>query len=382
MHRFLQPDAIFINGKLTRNCVAVLDGIGGLCIEEASQVKPEKIERFENECWTEAPILAHAHLESYDAPSAEWPRKSFSEWVGSLLEWRASTNRLSPEESASASLEELRNYGCGGVLSHVSEVSARSSLHEECKALPMLWALSEVFEPTGKLSSDKMAELQTNPAVALHSPFGVSLEVASSLFSSHDLVSIHLGEHQEEREFLAHASGPLAALFEERSRMLPPQRFTSPVDWLEAAGGLREGVLAVHASELKKGELNRLLGAGVKVVWCPGTHNYFERPEPIFSLVMKEPPLLGCDSRASNESLDPMREFRLACSECPGFSPLEWWKSLTTRAQGTLDPQRKAHLPLLRWELGDTELSPTGTGFCEWLAGPDAPLHGKLLPLS
>jgi len=37
---------------------------------------------------------------------------------------------------------------------------------------------------------------------------------------------------------------------------------------------------------------------------------------------------LGCDSMASNTTLSPLHEFRVACEEMPEYAPSDWWNAL------------------------------------------------------
>lgn len=283
-----------------------------------------------------APILAHAHLESFDAPSADFQCGSFSQWVTSLLDWRDSADRLSPEESAQLSRQELFVNGCGLVATHVGEERAEGDLEP---GLPEVIALTEVFQPSGEIPT-----LPDFPyrGVALHSSFSVADNVASHIFSlasDDNFVSLHLGEHIDERQFLESATGEMADLFIERGLELKSDAYSSPVDWLEKMGGLKPSVVAVHCSNLSAKELAQLNHAGVDVVFCPGTHKYFRRERPAFGDVPSLLPALGCDSRASNTVLDPLRELRLAAELIPEISCQMWWQSLTGRGAEVLKRQ-------------------------------------------
>ncbi len=196
---------------------------------------------------------------------------------------------------------------------------------------PELRLIPEVFAPDPEEAEATLSELagEGRTWAALHAPFSVSPELARRVFRSFPRVSIHLGEHEEERRFLAAGEGPLATLFRARGRPAPAGRWPSPVDWLADTGGLRSGVLAVHGSALSGEELARLHGAGVRVVWCPGTHAWFGRAKPAFAASGFLPAALGCDSRASNEALSPLHEFRCAHRLLPEVPVSTWWRILT-----------------------------------------------------
>ncbi len=292
---------------------------------------------FPGELWTAAPVLAHAHLESFDAPSEEWGGAGFSTWVAQLLAWRQRQGRLSAPASAAASLAELLHFGCGLVATHVAEAGADGTAYQA--VLPHVLAMQEVFAPAAAdFDGEFLTTIQAGAAIALHAPFSIADEVAAAVFqaAAGQLVSIHLGEHEEERQLLASGTGPLADLLTSRGRSLKQQRWASPVDWLDAVGGLQPGTLVVHGSNLNVAELQRLADAKVGVVFCPGTHHYFERPLPAFVAAGVALPALGCDSRASNSCLDPLRELQLAYAMMPEPGAQAWWHALTSTGAAVL----------------------------------------------
>lgn len=282
---------------------------------------------FPEEVWTVAPVLAHAHLESWDAPAKQWQRESFTEWVQELMAWRAQ-DRLTPQQSAQQSLHALGQAGAACVAAHVGEPFAVADALAATPGAPRVLAWQE-WIGAGELKEPWPG----CDGFALHAPYSVPMPQARALLarsqSRGEILSLHLGEHAEEREFLAYATGPMADMVQALQGNLPESRFTSPVDWLEAAGGMRSGVLAVHGGDLSAEELQRLQRAGVSLVFCPGTHEYFARPRPAFVEAGGRPPALGCDSMASNQCLDPLYELRLACQQMPEFGPQAWWTALT-----------------------------------------------------
>jgi len=297
-------------------------------------------QRFEGEIWAAAPVLAHAHLESFDAPSDGWRRSSFALWVEDLLTWRMHSERLTSTASALLSLEELERNGCGLVLSHVAERGAEGQAR---KALPEVLPLTEVFAPDADSFSAKLLEkAKQNGGIALHAPYSVAPEVARQVFTSmrdQGLVSIHLGEHEEERTYLVDGAGPMADLLARRERPMVGGQWTSPVDWLRDMGGMREGVLAVHGGNLTAAEIQELERAGVAMVFCPGTHLYFDRPPTAYAESGMTLPALGCDSRASNAVLDPLRELALAYQSMPVHGAQAWWGALTVTGARALQRQ-------------------------------------------
>ncbi|TAH34991.1 MAG: hypothetical protein EYC70_14465 [Planctomycetota bacterium] len=391
--QFLRPDAILSDAEaLYLDHVLLVEGahIAAL-VPYAELGRAYPVQRYPGELWTAAPVLAHAHLESHDAPSARWRRERFAEWVGELLAWRAQAGRLSPRESAWRALAELSAAGCGLVLAHVGEPGADGRFGPQRQAAPRfpeVVAFPEIFAPDPAETEDWLARLDRRPpqaggGYALHAPYSVSESLATGVFARARawsvLVSIHLGEHAEERQMLQGA-GPLSDLFAARGRPGKSGTWRSPVDWLAAVGGLRAPTLAVHGGDLDAAELDRLHRAKVPVAWCPGTHEYFNRPRPAFGGAGLPPPALGCDSRASNAALDPLREVRLARRLLPEFGPQAWWAALThggaqalrRRELGVLAAGRQARVLRLPWSgesapaelcdrlTGDAQLRPLG----------------------
>ena len=364
--RYLRPAAALLQpSELAVGHVLVLDE------KERIQawLQPEdcppgaEVEEYPDERWVAAPRLLHAHLESYDAPSANWPRTTFAAWAEALLAWRLTVeDRLSVREAVQASARELADLGCGFVLASASEPGAQQAQDAGALAVES-WP--ELFEPDPAQARSTWARFcQESPDVrglALHAPFSVSPELARLALEwaqeSGRYVSIHLGEHEDERALLRDHAGPLADLLRARGRELPSRRWDSPVAWLEdVAPGPRPRVLAVHAGALSETELQALQAKQIQVVFCPGTHRYFERPQPRFEAAGLPAPLLGCDSRASNAELNPWAELREAASLLPKYTGQEWWAALTTRAaaalgddasEGSLLPGRKARIARL-----------------------------------
>ena len=207
----------------------------------------------------------------------------------------------------------------------------QGQLRPECLRFPELLAPDPA---DAELVYASVAErLAVGGGVALHAPYSVSEALASRVFAaarkSGAVVSIHLGEHREESKLLAGEPGALGKLMERVGGGPKMARWSTPVDWLASVGGLQPGTLVVHAGTLGAHELRRLDAAGVAVVFCPGTHAWFGRQATSFEGAAIPAPALGCDSRASNRSLDPLREFRLAVEQMPAFSPQCWWHAAT-----------------------------------------------------
>jgi cytosine/adenosine deaminase-related metal-dependent hydrolase len=392
----LLPEALLQDSLILQERTALVVNAAGQvqALLPASAIPASMPQRsFPGEVWAAAPVMAHAHLESFDAPSLDWGGSGFSAWVEQLLAWRQQPQRLPAEQSAALSLAELQRYGCGLVATHVAEAGADGAATADvaataaCNAAaesnflapvaPQVLAMQEVFAPSAEdFDASLLEAVKAGQALALHAPFSIACETAAAVFAAArgSLISIHLGEHAEEREYLAEGTGPLADLLAARGRSLKAERFASPVDWLQSVGGLKAGTLAVHGGDLNTSELQRLAAANVGVVFCPGTHVYFGRGSPTFVAAGAPLPALGCDSRASNQRLDPLRELKLAFALMPQPGAQAWWHALTKRGAevlqasswGSLAPGKTASV--LRLSL-QSEHAPqlTASAVCEAL---------------
>lgn len=373
----LLPNALLRDPWTLQKRVALLVNEAGViddicCAENLPAGVP--VERFDDEVWVAAPILAHAHLESFDAPSATWRRNGFTPWVEDLLTWRMQAKRLTSAESARFSLQELEQHGCGLVLSHVAERGAEGHAR---RGLPEVLPCTEVFAPDAdSFSPDLLEKAKQNGGIALHAPYSVAPEIARQVFTAmrgHGLVSVHLGEHEEERAYLVQGTGPMAELLAKRERPMVGGQWTSPVDWLRDMGGLHDGVLAVHGGDLSTAELQELEAAGVCLVFCPGTHLYFNRTSTAYGEPGVAIPALGCDSRASNAVLDPLREVALAYASMPKPGAQAWWGGLTQNGARALHRQDLGSLEVgklarpLRLLQVPEEVQRTAAGLCEFL---------------
>ncbi len=331
--RALLPDALLLHARRLEERVGILtDGEGRIAaLLPEAELPAARWERFPGEIWTAAPVLAHAHLDGWDAPVERLRRAPFAAWIEDLLEWRGAPGRMSPAASAGAALGELQARGCGLVAVHAGEPGV---LPPPPSAVEVL-AWREVLDPFPAQGAEAAADAWRTAAVdcaglALHAPYTVDLGLARCLFArGQQPFSLHLGESPEEREFLRSGSGPLADLLRTRRGRAPTERFASPVAWLAAAGGLGPATLAVHCGDLDVAELRALASAGTTIAFCPGTQDWFGRSRPAFAAAGVYPDALGCDSRASNVALDPLREFRLACAQFPERSRSAWWTALT-----------------------------------------------------
>jgi len=166
--------------------------------------------------------------------------------------------------------------------------------------------------------------------LAPHAPYSVSPALFQKLKSLAAKfrcpISCHLAEVAEESVFLKDGGGPMGPLLEERQAADPGWRppGMSPVRALQEIGCLA-GMQAVHLNCVEADDWPDLPGLR-GAVFCPGSTRWFRRGRWLAVRRLLDLGVavgLGTDSLASNDSLDFLREIRLAGAMLPEVSRSE-----------------------------------------------------------
>ncbi len=181
--------------------------------------------------------------------------------------------------------------------------------------------LEQIFQNHAP-SGDKM-----RLGLAPHAPYSVSPALFKELRRLADHyrcpVSCHVAEVPEEAQFLKQGDGDFLDLLHRRGvydSSWRPEDLT-PVQYLAQLGVL-DSLLCVHLNHVEA-DLDLLVERGAKAAFCPGSTCWFGRPVwmPVKALWDRGVPVgLGTDSLASNESLNFLREIRLAGTLLPEVS--------------------------------------------------------------
>ena len=181
--------------------------------------------------------------------------------------------------------------------------------------------LDQIFQ--NHAPSGKMMRLGLAP----HAPYSVSPALFKELRRLadhyHCPVSCHVAEVPEEAQFLKQGDGDFLDLLHRRGvydSTWRPDGLT-PVQYLAQLGVL-DSLLCVHLNHVEA-DLDLLVERGAKAAFCPGSTCWFGRPVwmPVKALWDRGVPVgLGTDSLASNESLNFLREIRLAGTLLPEVS--------------------------------------------------------------
>lgn len=124
--------------------------------------------------------------------------------------------------------------------------------------------------------------------------------------------SIHVAEHPEEIEFLAHGTGFCREVLDALGRWNPWWRppGTSPVKYLERLHVLDAQTLLVHAVHLSDDDWDLVVSKRCPVCFCPRSNRNLQVGEPDLAKALRYglTVALGTDSLASNTDLDLFAE--------------------------------------------------------------------------
>ncbi len=287
-------------------------------------------------------VNAHCHLDYTDVAGKIPPVKFFTDWIKTLMQFKAGWNFSEYAQSWLAGAKMLVHTGT----TTVADVEAVPEL------LPHVWTATPLrvcsfLEMTG-VKSRRAADLLLNeteefisglpPARsfaglsphALYSTTPELMRKAAKLCARRDWqMTTHVAESEQEFEMFMHGRG---SLFEWLSgqRDLSDCGEGSPVQQLEKLGMLSRNLLAVHVNYLGDGDAGLLAHRNVSVAHCPRSHAYFRhRPFPFEELSKARVNIgLGTDSLASISrartqpvELNMFGEMQLFASNHPGVLP-------------------------------------------------------------
>ena len=306
----------------------------GRIMEVRSGLSRESFEGVTHD-WSDCLILpgfvnAHCHLSLSGLKGKVQPQARFVDWIQSVVAENAS---LSWADRVDALHREARILVQTGVTA-IGDYFSHPELMVEYEALPFRQVLFlETLGFQSDLADEKArsveAVLAQHPAgadslvrlaIAPHAPYSVSPILFKQLKKLADRMgccfSSHVAEVEEEIRLLSRGTGDFVELLKKRNAYDPswiaPGR--GPIQYLEQLGVLRN-MTAIHLNYLEEPDVERLVENHVGAVFCPGSSCWFGRKKwmPVKGLLDRGISVgLGTDSLASNESLDFLREIRLA----------------------------------------------------------------------
>lgn len=314
---------------------------------------------------------AHAHL-NLTAAAGLLPAgdDGFTGWVRRLI---ATTERWPSslvDQSVTAGLDLLLASGTTTVVHQSTLPRLDRFLNHPVRSI----VLHEVIGFKDEWCERLLAEARTwleqarrkcrgtrvQPGLAVHSLYSSGPRLARALAATarecQVPFAVHLAETQDELQFLHRGTGPFRDLLAARGAWdeswRPPQ--CSPVELADSLGLLAAPGFAAHCNYLTRDDASLLARGSLRPVWCPGSHAFFGHSQWPAELLSQAgtPVCLGTDSLASNNSLDMLREARLAIARAPAGAAEEWLATAAgsgwpSRAGAGISPGAPADLQLV-----------------------------------
>jgi len=292
-------------------------------------------------------INAHTHLELSWLRGRVPPASKFTDWVKTLFAIRgrpdsamttsqiaaihdaiaearaAGTAAVGDISNSLASVEPLRRAGVDGVVFH--------------ELLGFTERDGSLIERTRFLRESALAS-GARVSLAPHAPYSTSLELFRAIRAAVDeqacpIMSVHLGESQEEVEFLEKGSGPWRRMLELigawRDDWTVPH--CDPVTYLDRAGVIDARTLIVHGVQLTDAALARLASIGATVVACPRSNAWVGVGYPPVERFYRSgvQVAVGTDSLASVDDLNVFAELKAMRWLAPGVAAATLLESAT-----------------------------------------------------
>ena len=306
-------------------------------------------------------VNAHTHLELSYLRDRVPPSTRFINWIRVLMAARkqfpdASDPRIL--RAAQEGIDEARASGTG-LVGDISNTLVTVPLLRDAGL-----AAHVFYELLGFNTSDPEKRVQDARAqareaarpddpirvsLAPHAPYSVSPGLFSAIRADLDgeatrVSSVHLGESEEEIEFLADGVGAWRTLLEElgvwTDAWTPPG--SSPVAYLADLGFLDSRVIVVHGVQFSGEDLATLRSLGVTVVSCPRSNKYVGVGDPPLEAfyAMGVSVAFGTDSLASVQDLNMFSELAHARRLAPRVSARTLLESATLCGASALGFER------------------------------------------
>ena len=312
-------------------------------------------------------INPHTHLEFSDQeePLGE-PRAAFVEWIRMVIAERT-RKRRDPIGAIQRGLAESRRAGVVAIGETATlppdDYSASDPLPTPVLFHEVIGFSSARIKSSQRALEDRLAsggQVGRQQGISPHAPYTVHPDLLArlaALAAQQNLpLSMHIAESREELALLAHGTGPLRDLLEERSmwdaESIP--RGSRPLAYLQQLAKAPRAIV-VHGNYLEDEELAFLSqqAGRMTLVYCPRTHAYFgHAPYPLErALDLGVEVAVGTDSRASNPDLDMLRELQQVLRRHPHVDPaqilrLGTWNAARAlavdRDWGSLEPGKRA----------------------------------------
>jgi cytosine/adenosine deaminase-related metal-dependent hydrolase len=322
-------------------------------------------------------VNAHTHLELTHYPSwrlrkdLQYTPRTYVDWIIQVIKIK----RTLQLQELVASLREGLDISLQAGVTMVGDILSDVRLLPAYGNKPVSGRIYLELIGQGTLDSDLQGvingyhEAVPEPflaGVAPHTPFTVAADYFSAITASATRaglpITMHLAESREEAAFFHDSTGRIATElypFVGWGSYLPSPLHTTPVGWINAAGGFGPDFLAVHGVHLNSADAHIIKQSGTSLVLCPRSNQKLDvgqAPAALFKS-LGIPLALGTDSLASNDSLSLWDEMRFLMELYPGtFSAEEILEMGTLQGAraigrggeaGSLEPGKRADFLLL-----------------------------------
>jgi cytosine/adenosine deaminase-related metal-dependent hydrolase len=327
-------------------------------------------------------VNAHTHLELSWMAGRVPPAPSMDQWIYALLRTRregppggepavaeALTRAAVALQATGTALvgdvsnslltpRALLTAGLGGVIFHeLLGFNALDPARQVRDAWTRVHDLERSLFGPENLRTREPEDLRFS--VVAHAPYSVSPALFREIGrrAGEAPLSVHLGESQEEVEFVRTGLGPIRRALEQlgvwTDDWRPPG--TDPVEYLSSLGYLQRGTLVVHAVHLTDEGLGRLCRSGAVLVTCPRSNVWVGSGTPRLARFYASgvSVAVGTDSLASAPSLnlfDELAEMRRIAPEVSAAALLDSATRQGANALGfgrdfgTISPGKRAAL--------------------------------------
>ncbi len=311
-------------------------------------------------------VNAHTHLELSWMRNQVAPSSSMAAWASDLMALRRRSTGDPPGPIVDA-VRDLRAAGTSLVGDVTNTLSAYDVLADSALGGAIFRELLgfDVPDPEAVVAGAQaqldalMPLARLRASIVPHAPYSVSAALFRAIerASGDRVISVHVGESDEEVQFLRDGTGAWRELLGELgvwsdNWQAPGCR---PIEYLDRLGLVSRRLLAVHGTRLDQEELARLAAVGATVVTCPRSNRWTGAGTPPIDRFYASGVrvAIGTDSLASVEDLNLFAEMAAVRRLAPRLPPSRVLQSATLDGAaalgfaddyGSIEPGKRAEL--------------------------------------
>ena len=302
-------------------------------------------------------VNAHTHLELSWAKGKIPAGMDFLSWLKELIRLKEKIPVKTQASLLQKRLEHAWDRGTALLIDICNDISLwRETVLPDPRMKILLYKELLGFNPEnaekiyagGKNEVEKSRKTRDDLTIAMtpHSPYSCSLQLLKLIKEKQNFpVSVHLAEHKAEMELFADQSGQMADFLENIGAWDGTWRpsAASPVEYMIKEKVLKSGDLAVHLVNAAEKDIALLKENSIIPVLCPRSNEYYQNGQPPVEEMLEAGlnPLLGTDSLASNQSLNPVDEIKAALKLWQNTAFIDILKMATVNIRNFL-PLKKA----------------------------------------